>query len=249
MNEFRKKLYDIIEPRTKASKLSNIYDVSMIVIILLSFLPLMFRVESPPLRVIDIICVVIFCIDYVLRWMTADFRFEKAGASSFARYPFSLMAIIDLLTILPSVIALNTAFRALRIMRLLRALRVLRVTKIVRYSKSAQMLKDVFYTQRYPLLVVMLLTAGYVFFSALVLFQVEPETFEDFIDAMYWSMVSLTTIGYGDIVPATDIGRVFTMISAMMGIAVVAIPAGIITAGYMDEIQKVRKNKDDNEDE
>ena len=63
MNEFRKKLYDIIEPRTKASKLSNIYDVAMIVIILLSFLPLMFRVESPPLRVIDIICVVIFCID------------------------------------------------------------------------------------------------------------------------------------------------------------------------------------------
>ena len=249
MNEFRKKLYDIIEPRTKASKLSNIYDVSMIVIILLSFLPLMFRVESPPLRVIDIICVVIFCIDYVLRWMTADFRFEKPGASSFARYPFSLMAIIDLLTILPSVIALNTAFRALRIMRLLRALRVLRVTKIVRYSKSAQMLKDVFYTQRYPLLVVMFLTAGYVFFSALVLFQVEPETFEDFIDAMYWSMVSLTTIGYGDIVPATDIGRVFTMISALMGIAVVAIPAGIITAGYMDEIQKVRKNKDNNEDE
>ena len=124
-----------------------------------------------------------------------------------------------------------------------------KASKSVRYSKSAQMLKDVFYTQRYPLLVVMLLTAGYVFFSALVLFQVEPETFEDFIDAMYWSMVSLTTIGYGDIVPATDIGRVFTMISALMGIAVVAIPAGIITAGYMDEIQKVRKNKDNNEDE
>ena len=103
----RKRLYDIIEPKTKASKLSNIYDFGMIVIILLSFVPLLFKTEPMPVRVIDAVCVVIFCIDYVLRWITADYRFGKKGAASFARYPCSIMAIIDLLSILPAFIEIN----------------------------------------------------------------------------------------------------------------------------------------------
>ena len=234
----RKRLYDIIEPQAKASKLSNVYDVSMIIIIILSFLPLIFKVEPVPVRVIDAFCVIIFCIDYVLRWITADYRFGKHDASSFIRYPFSFMAIIDLLTILPSVIALNTAFRALRIMRLLRALRVLRVVKIFRYSKIIGRLKRVFYLQRHSFMVVMIATAGYVVMVALVMFQAEPEIFGDFLDALYWSAVSITTIGYGDIVPATAIGQVVTIISALMGIAIIALPAGIFTAGYMEELKR-----------
>ena len=244
----RKRLYDIIEPKAKASKLSNIYDFGMIVIILLSFVPLLFKTEPVPVRVIDAVCVVIFCIDYILRWITADYRFDKKGASSFIRYPFSIMAIIDLLTILPSLIALNSAFRALRVMRLLRALRVLRVVKIFRYSKNAQMLKNVFIAQSRSLVVVLVLTLGYVFFSALVMFQVEPDTFNDFFDALYWAMVSLTTIGYGDIVATTEIGRAVTMLSSLMGIAVIALPAGIITAGYMEELKKEEEqNKEEDE--
>ena len=73
-------------------------------------------------------------------------------------------------------------------------------------------------------------------FSALVIFNVEPQTFDNFFEAIYWATVSLTTVGYGDIYPTSDIGRIITMISSVFGIAIVALPAGIITAGYMDEI-------------
>ena len=240
----RKRLYDIIEPQTKASKLSNVYDISMIVIIVLSFLPLVFKAEPAPVRAIDTFCVVIFCLDYLLRWITADYRFGKPGAASFLRYPFSLMAIIDLLTILPSVITLNSAFRALRIMRLLRALRVLRVVRLFRYSEIIGRLKRVFYAQRHSFTIVMLATAGYIIMIAMIMFQAEPEIFGNFLDAVYWSAVSITTIGYGDIVPTTMIGQVVTSISALIGIAVIALPAGIFTAGYMEELRKEEEEEE-----
>ena len=84
--------------------------------------------------------------------------------------------------------------------------------------------------------------------SALIIFNVEPETFKTFFDAVYWATVSLTTVGYGDIYTVSVAGRVITMISAVLGIAIVALPAGIITAGYMqeleDEEEKGKKLKD-----
>lgn len=81
------------------------------------------------------------------------------------------------------------------------------------------------------------------YISALVVFNVEPDSFNSFFDAIYWATVSLTTMGYGDIYPVTEIGRVVTMISSLFGIAIVALPAGIITAGYMDELNNVAKLK------
>lgn len=74
--------------------------------------------------------------------------------------------------------------------------------------------------------------------SALIMFQVEPDSFETFFDAIYWAVVTLTTVGYGDIYPTSDIGRVVSMLSSFMGIAIVALPTGIITAGYMNELNK-----------
>ena len=74
--------------------------------------------------------------------------------------------------------------------------------------------------------------------SALVMFQVEPNSFDSFFDAIYWAVVTLTTVGYGDIYPTSDIGRVVSMLSSFMGIAIVALPTGIITAGYMNELNK-----------
>ena len=74
--------------------------------------------------------------------------------------------------------------------------------------------------------------------SALVIFNVEPDSFSSFFDAVYWATVSLTTVGYGDIYPVSVFGRIITMLSSILGIAIVALPAGIITAGYMTEIQK-----------
>jgi voltage-gated potassium channel len=81
--------------------------------------------------------------------------------------------------------------------------------------------------------------------SALIVLSVEPETFPTFFDAVYWATVSLTTVGYGDIYPVSMAGKIITMCSTLFGIAIVALPAGIVTAGYMDELNKTRKEKVD----
>ena len=244
----REKLYHIIEPQSKHSRISNIYDIVMMIVILLSFIPLIFRDDYPIFGAIDVFCVIIFIIDYILRWITADFRFGKESALSFVRYPVSVMAIIDLLSILPILIDMSGAFRAFRVVRLIRALRVVRVLKIFRYSTNMDILASVFRAQRRPLILVMLLAVGYILISAMVIFQVEPDTFKTYFEAVYWATVSLATVGYGDIYATSVAGRLVTIGSVLIGIAVVALPAGIITAGYMEELKKRhRSNKDEEE--
>ena len=82
------------------------------------------------------------------------------------------------------------------------------------------------------------MAVAYILVSALVIYNVEPESFETFFDAIYWATISLTTVGYGDIYPVTTIGRIVTMISSAFGIAIIALPSGVITAGYLAEINK-----------
>ena len=146
------------------------------------------------------------------------------------------MAIIDLISILPSITVLNSGFKLLRLMRMMRALRVFRVFKTFRYSKSVRIIANVFRRSKEPLIAVCTLAGAYILVSALVIFNVEPDSFDTFFDAIYWATVSLTTMGYGDIYPITTAGRIITMVSSIFGIAIVALPAGIITAGYMNEI-------------
>ena len=145
------------------------------------------------------------------------------------------MALIDLVSILPTFLVLNHAFRTLRVLRLFRAFRAF---KLIRYSKGVNAVVAVFEKQRGPLLIVFGLAVAYVAVSTLVIFNVQPDTFETFFDAVYWAVVSLTTVGYGDLYPATEIGRFIAMASSLMGIAVVALPSGIITAGLLEELQR-----------
>lgn len=224
----RKKLDNILNN-------NKLYDYFMIVIILASLVPLSFKSDAPILRIIDLTTAVIFSIDYIARWLTTDIYRNRPGAAAFVSYPFTPMAIVDLLSILPSFLMINPAFKAFRLLRLIRALRVFR---IIRYSKNVQILINVFKQERNALVAVGCLAVGYVFVSAWIMFQVEPNTFDTFFDAIYWATVSLTTVGYGDLYATSVIGRLLTMVSAFMGIAIVALPAGIITAGYMNEINK-----------
>ena len=150
------------------------------------------------------------------------------------------MAIIDLVAILPSLVVLNSGFRLLKIFRLLRTLRVLRVFKVIRYSTPIKMILGIFKRTKESLLFVCGIAAGYVLISALVVFNVEPNTFGNYFDAVYWATVSLTTMGYGDIYPVTVAGKIVTMISSFMGIAIVALPAGIITTGLMEELNEAK---------
>ncbi len=235
----RKRLFQIIEVAKEKDFFSRIYDIIMMAVIVLSLVPIALKRTDGALGVLERITTIIFVIDYLLRLMTADYKLKK-GAKSFVIYPFTPMAIIDLLSILPSIIAVNGALRVLKVFRLLRTLRVFRVFKVVRYSKSITMIINVFKKQKESLLVVCGLACGYILVSALIVISVEPETFPTFFDAVYWATVSLTTVGYGDIYAVSTAGRVLTMVSSVFGVAIVALPAGIVTAGYMDELERSR---------
>ena len=239
----RKRLFQIIEVAKEKDFFSRIYDIIMMAVIVLSLVPIALKRTDGALGVLERITTIIFVIDYLLRLMTADYKLKK-GAKSFVIYPFTPMAIIDLLSILPSIIAVNGALRVLKVFRLLRTLRVFRVFKVVRYSKSITMIINVFKKQKESLLVVCGLACGYILVSALIVISVEPETFPTFFDAVYWATVSLTTVGYGDIYAVSTAGRVLTMVSSVFGVAIVALPAGIVTAGYMDELEHSRGNNE-----
>lgn len=144
------------------------------------------------------------------------------------------MAIIDLLSILPSINMINKGFKVLKTIRLIRTFHVLRIFKSFRYSKNIQIILQVGKNSKKALIAVLYLAIGYIFVCALIIFNVEPDSFNTFFDAI---TISLTTVGYSDIYPITTLGRIITMVSSFMGIVIVALPAGIITAGYMKEIE------------
>ena len=135
----RKRLFQIIEVAEEKDSLSRIYDIIMMAVIVLSLVPIALKSTDGALGALERITTIIFVVDYLLRLMTADYKLEKK-AKSFVIYPFTPMAIIDLLSILPSIIAVNGALRVLKVFRLLRTLRVFRVFKVVRYSKSITMI-------------------------------------------------------------------------------------------------------------
>ena len=228
----RKKIYRIFDMETK---IGLWYSRIMMIFIILSIIPLCFKESNVLFLWIDRVTVFVFILDYLLRWITSDYHYNKNNIVSFLRYPFSPFALLDLISILPSITALNTGFKLFRLLRLNKAFKAL---KLLRYSKSFNLILSVIKRERRGLMSVCVLAGGYILLSALIMFQVEPESFTDFFDAIYWAVVTLTTVGYGDIYPTSDIGRCVSMLSSFMGIAIVALPTGIITAGYMNEINK-----------
>ena len=231
----RKTLFQIIEPHQKENAIEKAYDVFMFLTIIVSLIPLTTKSHTGIFMWLNFVSTVIFIIDYILRLLTADYKLGK-GKLSFLLYPFTFMALADLLCILPSLFLLNNS---LRLFKILRMLRILRVFKFIRYSKNIQILTNVLKKQKDSLIIVGLLALGYIFISALIIFNVEPSTFPNFFDALYWATISLTTVGYGDIYAVSTTGKIITMISSFLGIAIVALPAGIITAGYMKEIKEL----------
>ena len=243
----RKEIYTIIEKDDGSNIWSHIYDVFMFCTIILSVVPLMFWDDYPIFRYIEIFTTIIFIIDYVLRWVTADYKLGK-GTHSFVSYPYSFWAIVDLLSILPSFHVIGSNFKMLRTLRMLKILRLL---KALRYSDQLFLFVDVLKKERKVLTAVLLFAAAYIFVTALVMFNFEPrinpntgqETFSSFFDAIYWSTVTLTTVGYGDLCPATNLGRLISMFSSLFGVAVIALPSGIITASYLDELRSIKEGK------
>ena len=240
----RKRLFEIIEVGSDDDKQSQAYDFFMMLTIIVSIIPLWTHSSVPAFNIIDKVTVTIFIVDYLLRLITADIKLQR-GPISFLLYPFSIMAIIDLLSILPSVSVLRSGYRLLKIFRLFRTFKVFRIFKAFRYSKNITIVLNVFRKQKDSLLVVVGFAIAYVVVSALVIFNAEPETFPTMYDAISWATISLTTVGYGDVYAVSDIGKFITMISAVLGIAIVALPAGIIIAGYQEELSKDKQEEKD----
>ena len=236
----RKKLYEILEP-AQDNVLSKIYDIFMMLVIIVSITPLFFKETNEVFTILEYITVAIFILDYILRWITCDLKLNKSILSFFI-YPITPMAIIDIISILPAITILNSGLKLLKLFRLLRALKVFRTFKFLRYSKSFEIIIDVFKKQKRVLISVATMAVAYILVSALVIYNVEPESFTNFFDAIYWATVSLTTVGYGDIYPVTTIGRIVTMISSIFGIAIIALPSGVITAGYLSEMNKEKSD-------
>lgn len=242
----RKRIYEIIEQGRNGDRISVAYDVLMLIAIAASIIPLMFVEDTMTFRLIEQITVSFFILDYLLRWITADYRLKKGGWS-FVLYPFTGWAIIDMLSILPGFTMLGKGFKILRITRLLR---ILRLFKFIRYSDKIQVLGRVVRKEKGVLLTVLGIAIFYVFLTALIMFNAEPHinpvtgnvTFEDFFDALYWATVTLTTVGYGDMIPVTDIGRFVSMLSSLFGVAVIALPSGVITASYLEELRSLKKD-------
>lgn len=230
-------IWRIIKKADGHDKLSRFYDVFIMTVAVLSVCPLMFKESNRLIDTIDLITVYILFFDYIFRWMTYDYASKRKAPGAFVLYPFTPMAIIDLVSLLPSLGILGQGWRILRL---------LRIFKLFHYSKSFSYIANAFKKEGRTLFSVVLIAVFYIFVSALLMFANEPQTFNSFFDALYWATTALTTVGYGDVYPVTELGKLISMVSSLFGIAVIALPAGIITASFVEEINldKERRAKE-----
>lgn len=238
VNMVRKKLFKIVE---KDTTYYEWYDILILICIWISIIPLTFKEQNNFTYILTILTTIVFVIDYILRWITSDFRLKK-GISSFIKYPFTISAIFDLVVILS---CFSEIFNSSYILRIFSIFRILRIAKTLRYSSKFEIIKSVVNKNKKILEVVCGFTAGFIFISALIMFQFENQSFKNFFEAIYWSTTVLTTVGYGDICPKTEIGRLISIISSLVGIAFVALPTGIITSGFVEELNKKKENDEE----
>lgn len=229
----KEKIYNILEvDNDNESKLDEFYSYFMILMIVISIIPLFTRGRNKLFYLMEDISLVVFLIDYLLRWYCADVKIKK-GWKSFIIYPFTFFALVDFLSIVPAFSNVNNGFKALKIMRVVKCFKIF---KTLRYSKSFMLMIKVFEKEKNSLITVFMTAIGYIAVTALIMFNAE-NSFKSYFDAVYWATTALTTVGYGDIYPVSELGKIVSMISSFIGIAIVAIPSGIITAGYIEEVK------------
>lgn len=239
----RKWIFKIIEKDQEDDILSISYDIFMMIVIAASIIPLFFRQEPPVFYYIEIITTSIFIIDYILRWVTADFRLKKKK-SSFLVYPLTPFAIVDLLSILPTFNMLSESFRLFRITRIFK---IARAFKFLRYSEQFSILATVVKKKQSILLSGFFMVLFYIALTALIMFNAErgaEDYFATYLDALYWSTMTVTNAGDSHI-PSGELGAVISIFSSIFGIAIIALPSGVITAGYLDETRKRRKKEEE----
>ncbi|MBM3523457.1 MAG: potassium channel family protein [Alphaproteobacteria bacterium] len=185
---------------------------------------------------------VVFGAEYLARLYAAGADPRYRGVLGRLRYMLTPMALIDLAAILPLYIAASTTNPML--LRLCRLLRILRLAKLGRYSTAMRLVAEAVSTRRHELVLSVVLTAGTLLVAATLVYMFEaesqPQQFGSIPRAMWWAIVTLTTVGYGDVFPVTLGGRVLAGLTAIAGVALIAIPTGILAAAFSDAFQKQR---------
>lgn len=247
------RVYEILEVAKPEDRASTIFDTFLISLIAVNALALILgtveevRIISPiAFRAIEAVSVSIFTLEYLLRvWScTTDPNYSRPimGRLSYVLAP---LQVIDLLAILPFFIVFFFDLGGLDL-RFLRAMRLLaRVGKLSRYSSGVRTLGRVLHAKREELLtVVLVLSILLVLASSLMFFaekNAQPDKFANIPSAMWWSIITLTTVGYGDVFPVTIPGRIVAGLIAIVGIGLFALPAGILGSGFLEEIQSRAK--------
>jgi len=233
------------EGESTASRLFNGFIMVLIVFnvvaIVLESVDAVFLAHRELFRNFETFSVAVFTIEYLLRlWVCVEETSYFHPVRGRLRYMFSFMAIVDLLAILPYYLAMFFNLDA----RFLRVLRLLRIFKLTRHFQSLEVLIQVIRIEGpvlasalFILLVMAVMSAGGIY---VVEHDTQPEVFGSIPDALWWAIVTLTTVGYGDVVPVTQIGKFFAVIITMLGVGMAALPAGIIAAGFTREMQKRR---------
>ena len=223
----KEKLRVIVEESdTKLGKLFDLVVQFLVEISLLSFsletLPNLSKNQIFILKLIEIVIITIFSIEYLLRIFVTNKKFK---------YIFSFYGLIDLLTILPFYLSLTIDLRSLRALRLLRLFRIL---NLVRFNKAINRFQEALKIAREEIIIFIFATCIVLYLSSVGIFffenAIQPDKFSSVFHSLWWAIVTLTTVGYGDIYPLTLGGRIFTFFILILGLGVVGIPAGLIAS-------------------
>lgn len=252
IQKMRKRIFQIVEVGNDLDKVSRGYDylnvlsviVNLIVSILYTYDDVRERYELI-LVIVESITVVFFVIDYVLRLWTAKFLYkELKEGRALRKYVFSFTGIVDLLSFLPYFLPVffpqgTIAFRMIRIVRIFRLFRInayydsLGVITHVLNSKKQQLISSVF------IILVLMVASSLCMYS--LEHEAQPEVFSNAFSGIWWAASTLLTVGYGDIYPITFWGKLFGIFIAFLGVGMVAIPTGIISAGFVDQYSNIKK--------
>ena len=234
----KEKLRVIVEESdTKLGKLFDLVVQFLVVISLLSFsletLPNLSKNQIFILKLVEIVIITIFSIEYLLRIFVTNKKFK---------YIFSFYGLIDLLTILPFYLSLTIDLRSLRALRLLRLFRIL---KLVRFNKAINRFQEALKIAREEIIIFIFATCIVLYLSSVGIFffenAIQPDKFSSVFHSLWWAIVTLTTVGYGDIYPLTLGGRIFTFFILILGLGVVGIPAGLI-ASALTAVRRKEEN-------
>lgn len=251
--EIQRRVWSVLDAKNRSDTLTRWIAFFLLMLIVLNVLAVivgsMREVEAEfgdALWAFEIVSVVIFTLEYLARlWSCVSQEEYRHPLWGRLRYMITPMAIIDFLAILPFYL-LFFAFD-LRFIRALRVFRLLRVAKLGRYSAALRLLVRVVVNRKEELLITIMLMLILVIIAASFIYYAEneaqPEHYSDIPNSMWWSIVTLTTVGYGDVYPITPLGKFFAALSAIFGVGMVALPTGILGASFVEELRKQREGE------